>query len=50
MLDLLTVSSSSSYGEDSEDEDWSPGGGEDVEELVADAESFMTNKKMQRPA
>lgn len=43
----MAVTSSSSYGEDSEDEEWSPGGGEDVEELVADAKSFMTNKKMQ---
>ena len=50
LVGLLTVSSSSSCGEDSEDEDWSPGDGEDVQELVADAESFMANKKMQRPA
>ena len=58
---LSTGSLSSSYVGDSEDEDWSPGGGgggrggggdddeEDIDELVADAKSFMSNKKMQRP-
>ena len=45
------IDSSSSYGADSEeDEDWAPTeSNEDVEELVNDAKSFMSNKKMHRP-
>ena len=45
------IDSSSSYGADSEeDEDWAPiESNEDVEELVNDAKSFMSNKKMHRP-
>ena len=52
----LTGNSSSSYGGESEDEDWSPGGGgggsvdEDIDELMADANTFISNKKMQRPS
>ena len=48
---LSYTDSSSSYGADSEeDEDWAPiENNEDVEELVNDAKSFMSNKKMHRP-
>ena len=44
--------SSSSYGnDDSEDSDWAPPDedNEDVRMLMADAESFISNKKMRKP-
>ena len=42
-------SSSTSYGPDSDDEDWEPiNDSEDVNELVQDADSFIANKKMHR--
>ena len=45
------VDSSSSYGGDSEDSDWAPPdqNSEDVKELVAEATSFISNKKMRKP-
>lgn len=45
---LTLVDSSSSYGGDSEDSDWAPPD-EDVKELVAEATSFISNKKMRKP-
>ena len=47
---LCIGSSSTSYGPDSEeDEDWAPvESSEDVHELVADANNFMSNKKMHK--
>ena len=46
----LCVESSTSYGPDSEeDEDWTPvDESEDVANLVSEAKSFMSNKKMHR--
>ena len=46
----MFTGSSSSYGPESEeDEDWAPPiDDEDVNELVSDANDFMTNKKMQK--
>ncbi len=48
---LGSCSSSTSYKDDSEDDDWCVPAGdqEDVTELVSEANTFMTNKKMHRP-
>ena len=46
---LCIGNSSTSYDPDSEDEDWAPlESSEDVQELVEDANDFISNKKMHK--